>query len=834
MPDLCTTPPDFTLPIYGSSASFTLSSHTDKVILLSFMNLGCGHCWSWWERWNALHTDFEPAGNVEIVVVMFNSGADAVTDAMVDDELASRSKPSPSFTLLKDAGGWGDVAPGWSVGFTGLVGFPYSYLISRPYLIVDKWHWNSTVNGDLLSFDSSDGNDVENFIRHRIDDLLADRPRWNTILALDCSSSMGSNVTVHGVTKPKIDFLKDAVDSWLRVWKDYASCGDKLGVVKFQSNASTDGLLQPILPGATVEAVLDMLDATSTDGCTAMGAGVATGIDLLETEAIGPADPHQRYMVVFTDGIQNRNPMVIVTADCGGGTCVWQPQIRQVSADEADFFGWYFCGPDGGLSNYAGPLPRILHENPMQTAIHTIGIGPPDSYAGLLNVIADETAGVAYVDSEVWPNLEEFFLESLVENFRGSSLAVVAKATGNLVAGEAEARHGFRLNRSVRKATILLSWLDESMPLAMEVFKDGEELNLANKLTTKPRKQMATLPFPLYQPARARRVALRAATAIGKAAYLSGATLAAAPPATWQLAASHEVDAEGELEIVIKRRFADPAGNVPYNLIVLTDDSCTEVELRLPRQQYYTGEVIPLDVVVTERGRPLQDVFSATVDVRRPVNAFGNLVVSRLREAKPGADKEGDDSLQGPYQAAVAALMADPKAAADLRACEVDRLALRPDYRMGVRGKVGRKGVFRARYVTTRVAGHYRVQARVRAVSATCGVFERLVTKAVLVLPRPSLDHSDVKVTRAAQRNTLTIRMSPADQYGNLLGPGFAHQMLLALDDEPTGRVRDNLDGSYVIELKYQEGDKRLVSLWVAGERLVREPIQELVLKGKK
>ena len=48
------------------------------------------------------------------------------------------------------------------------------------------------------------------------------------------------------------------------------------------------------------------------------------------------------------------------------------------------------------------------------------------------------------------------------------------------------------------------------------------------------------------------------------------------------------------------------------------------------------------------------------------------------------------------------------------------------------------------------------------------------------------------------------------------------------------GRVKYNLDGSYEIELKYREGDKRVASLWVAGERLMREPIQKLVLKEKK
>ncbi len=832
MPNLCTTPTDFTLPAYSSPASFTLSGHTDKVILLSFMNLNCGHCWSWWDRWIALHDDFAASGDVEIVVVMFNTGTEVVTDAVVDAELVSRGKSAPSFTLLMDAGSGGIVAPDWMSGFSGGIGFPYAYLISRSYQIVDKWHRLSTTNGDPISFDSSDGDDVENFIRHRINDLSADRPRWNTVLALDYSGSMASNVTVHGVTKPKIEFLKDAVDSWLRVWKDYALCGDKLGVVKFQSNASADGVLQAILPGSTVESVLDMLDATSASGCTAMGAGIATGIDLLETEAITPADPHQRYMVVFTDGIQNRNPMVIVTADCGGGGCVWQPQVRQITNDEADFYGWNFCGPDSGVSDYAGALPRILHENPMQTAIHTIGIGPPDSSAALLGVIANETSGVSYVDSEVWPNLEAFFLESLVENFRGSSLAVVTKAAHTLISGDEAISYRFSLNRSVHKATILLSWLDESMPLVVEIFKAGKRLNLANKVTNKPRKQMVTLPFPLYQPAPMSRVARRAASISGKMAFIPDSYLSVSPK-PWQPATGHEVDAEGEFEVVIKRRFDDPAGNIPFNLTVLADDACTEVELRLPRQYYYTGEHIPLDIVLTEQGLPLQDAFSTTVDVRRPLTAFGNLVVSRLREAKPAVGKQAD-TLQAAYQAAVDAVMADDKAMAMLRSTEVDRVKLQPDFRIGERGKVGKQGLFRAKYTTTQVPGHYRLQARVRAISARCGVLERLVTKTVIVLPRPSLDHSDLKVSVAAQRKALSVRMTPTDQYGNLLGPGFADQVVMALDDEMSGKVRDNLDGSYEIELKYREGDKRVTSLWVAGERLLREPVQKLLKRSRK
>jgi hypothetical protein len=109
-----------------------------------------------------------------------------------------------------------------------------------------------------------------------------------------------------------------------------------------------------------------------------------------------------------------------------------------------------------------------------------------------------------------------------------------------------------------------------------------------------------------------------------------------------------------------------------------------------------------------------------------------------------------------------------------------------------------------------------------------------MVTKTILVLPRPSFEHSNVILTATALRKTLTIRLTPADKFGNLLGPGFANQLLLALNNEPSGQVKDNLDGSYEIKLKYHDKDNRVLSLWVGNERLVHEPIQKLVMKGKK
>ena len=68
----------------------------------------------------------------------------------------------------------------------------------------------------------------------------------------------------------------------------------------------------------------------------------------------------------------------------------------------------------------------------------------------------------------------------------------------------------------------------------------------------------------------------------------------------------------------------------------------------------------------------------------------------------------------------------------------------------------------------------------------------------------------------------------------NLLGPGLASQILLTLEDQPSGRIRDNLEGSYEIEVKLREGDQRMLALWVGGERLIREPVSQVIQRPRK
>ncbi|MEX1363348.1 MAG: hypothetical protein AB1Z98_09495, partial [Nannocystaceae bacterium] len=133
---------------------------------------------------------------------------------------------------------------------------------------------------------------------------------------------------------------------------------------------------------------------------------------------------------------------------------------------------------------------------------------------------------------------------------------------------------------------------------------------------------------------------------------------------------------------------------------------------------------------------------------------------------------------------------------------------------------------FRAKYPRTRIPGAYRIEARVRGASQRSGVYEQLVRKTVLVLPRPDLDASRISIDDGGKG--IRIRIAPADRHGQRLGPGFAEQVQLTVDGQTRGSVRDLDDGSYEIEVDDLERADQHVSLWVAGEPLFRGSLARL------
>ena len=80
------------------------------------------------------------------------------------------------------------------------------------------------------------------------------------------------------------------------------------------------------------------------------------------------------------------------------------------------------------------------------------------------------------------------------------------------------------------------------------------------------------------------------------------------------------------------------------------------------------------------------------------------------------------------------------------------------------------------------------------------------------------------------------MNLKPSDRHGQLLGPGYASRIDFALDGVAGWTVRDREDGSYEIIAALPDPDKAAdeiyATLWVAGERMFRGPVSQLIGKG--
>jgi len=741
--NICDTPNNFALPDYVSGSTVSLSDYSGKAVVLSFVCIRCGWCLSWLQHLQDVHSDYETNPNVQVMAVIYNyndasdgTHSGPVTSDWISERLTAYGL-TVTFPLLMDGAWTSSVAKQYMAGMVGpSIGFPHSYMISRGFVITNKWHRLSTANGQPLCFDSSDLTDTEYFVRHRLEDLLKDRTAWDTVLALDYSGSMSSNVTIHGVTQPKVEFLKEAAATLLKVWKDYALCSDRAGSVFFNCHAATGSALSSVLAGNHIDNMISAIEAQSAQGCTAMGAGVATALDLMEGSA------NHKFIVLFTDGMQNRNPLVYVAEIGSGGATCYERHIDNIGpADYPDGVWMCFCDSDGGQSNYAGSLPvnlEIVNAN-----IHTIGIGAGAAFSNMLNQIALATAGTFRVDVDIWPNLKEFFIETLVEMYRGSSLQVVQKGQGVLAENQSEVVKTFTLNRSAEKITVLLSWADAENPLQLKLRKDGVSIDLSHKVQEEPTYQFATLAFPHYQKPRPQlshlaqwRTTIKSASIQAAAAKNEALKAQLSFPLASQLLPSGEVvTAEGEWELVIRRRFDQPGVTPAYHYMILADEKSLVFSVEIPNIVYEVGQPIPIAVRLSDKQGHQIKAFSVQTEVIRPTVSVAELLAGKKVETSSAKDLDKrldrDDVL----------------AALRKTAREVVKLQPLHDGRKGQRKETA--GRFRTFYENTKVPGLYRFEFRIKGVSSQSGVFERTESRHIIVAEKRNPTQSVPKKEKA-------------------------------------------------------------------------------------
>jgi len=293
-------------------------------------------------------------------------------------------------------------------------------------------------------------------------------------LVLDHSGSMGTPACPGCQTKQAV--LRDAAEIFLNLWLAVAGSKDRVGITYFRTTVSQytapgGDALVPVLPDTTA-LVGDLQNQVgSSSGLTAMGGGLQSAILQLQ----GTAGPLQgvgpnRNIVLFTDGLQNVNPVVQQT---GQGLMI---------ADQT--------GPvDAGI-----PTQLTQPISTYGVRIHTIGIGPGivQPSQAILETIATGTGGVSRFDTDA-SALQQFFVMTLMDALNTSSPQLLAYRRGTL-AGE-ETVEAFPVNAGIRKIVLELSW-PRGASLELRVEKDGVDVTKDGRVIAGPFYRIFAIDLP--------------------------------------------------------------------------------------------------------------------------------------------------------------------------------------------------------------------------------------------------------------------------------------------------------------------------------------------------
>ena len=296
-------------------------------------------------------------------------------------------------------------------------------------------------------------------------------PRAAVVQVLDFSASMLDLACA--TCPPKLDVMKEAAELFVQLWAVLAGPGDRIGTTYFGSQVTAfptaaQTLLE--LAPANVTALIDDLRPRGTvpGNQTAMGGGIQRGVEALEgADATGIP---QRHVIVFTDGMQNMNPMVVTV-----GSAL---EIANVVGRPA--------------SNVTPSQPPRRLDMPLGVRIHTVGVGASPPFVGLLADIAQRTGGGTWITTAPDADLRQFFVESVIAALQGNSPQLLAYRRGTVAGSHAER---FRLEQGGTRAVFKLSW-KRGQKLDFRVERDGIDVSALGRFVDGPFYRIFTIDRP--------------------------------------------------------------------------------------------------------------------------------------------------------------------------------------------------------------------------------------------------------------------------------------------------------------------------------------------------
>lgn len=584
-------------------------------------------------------------------------------------------------------------------------------------------------------------------------------------LVFDISGSMGW-MAADGGTVTRMNALKSASEAFFALLEDYTRSGDQLGLVYFSNTASAyqDGTyLQDATDAAKVGALAADLLGQSPTNSTSIGAGLEKaksveglgGVTLPSTE---------KYILLFSDGEQNRPPTVAVSTSPDQLTLdgVLYP-IHEIT----------ICPITAGRQTAAG---FALQQSIADVACDTHN-------AHLRN---DK-------DTFVEADLETFFLQDLMNILLGDKLEMVLDETGTLTQGEILDRP-FPANPDDLLMTVLLSW-------------------------TAPRVKM--LPFELIAPSGdpdvEHVVDLRGVRTRGGKSFVTLRLPAAAGGARVPTAGEWKVRLRGD-DLAVD--------TTDFHLAVMLDNARLATEFSTVARDPGTGESFALEARLREAGAPVEDAL-VTVYVHGPNEGQGEILSNAPTPNLPPGGGEPDEPNAAALDK-LQALLEDPAYAelfGDKGLPDVVLTQQAPGTYRGVFDRALEEGhyqfVFEAR-ATGAVNGDYR-----RTWRETVFVRPKpdpKKTEFMIVDVQPGDPSGNQPPPQRVTFQTTAFDALGNHLGPGYLGSMRIDSAL----GTPLGTLVDRLDGSYIMTWEIGHAENPRITLEILGEEVLAKPLESL------
>jgi len=553
---------------------------------------------------------------ITLALVMFSM-------ALMAQPVIETPNPVPSFTgapgttfniiLETDSSVYVPYDNGWVITWPGIGNDPTGWLsgtstsetltleATPPIEAEGIYFFNARVDDGPVGDDPTDS-DTKQFT------IQISRKPVDVIFCIDISGSMGSNADPEcvGSCDSRLEALQASMEMIIDLWNnpgsDYFDEDDRIGVIYFDSDADSP---PDNLPLADLQdeasTVKSHINSRTDGGSTAMGAALQMAVSQL-----APNPDRSQNIILFTDGEQNRNPMVNVTtleiANEGGR-----------SPAEATEMG-VTLGADATL-----PAAHIK--------VYTIGMGSSSAKA-LLDKIATDTGvtpDLLMDNNDFNESLPEAYLNQLIDALKEGSPQIAMWSLDNLTG--TSATETVRINDNVDNINFML-YGNRSDELGFRVLKDGTDVSEIGSAVWRNgrRHTIYSLTLP--------------------AINSSGDT----------------IKSGGEWSLQIQGGAGE---NASYQVWGIVEEKNINYQASVGGLSYQSGDTVELSLELDHRGNPLAD---ATVTVRalRPGDDLGHLLATTKTPDGGGAGEADISDAEKKYQD----LISDPDFASKLAASD--------------------------------------------------------------------------------------------------------------------------------------------------------------------